>query len=518
MVSPTLSPPTNQRLPWRAPLAWLCLVLFLFPGCAGPGTERHLAPLYTHLSLAGGDSEIELAAGAVQVRFDSFTDKVNYWSFRPLYSWHRLDEEKTFSWILPPLGTRRKSPTETVTQILPVARYQENTHLDGSVSWSFLSLPGVYWAKRKDGRVVRLWFPVGGVMEHFFSFDRAEFALFPLYMRTKRHGRTTVHALFPFFSYSWGKGGNEWRAWPLAVHNKWEGRYDRWAALWPVFTYGRNGLNRSEKNQQTGWMFWPFFGKTKRGNARSWTSLWPFFGYTTDPDTGFWAWDGPWPLVLFQGGDPERAVRSRVWPFYSYYKGDGLISRNYLWPLINIRREENSKFIKHTRYVLPFWHDWARISKETDTVSTWRKLWPLFRHYNNRERESSLRAFPALNPLWRMQFVDEHYTWMWELWTEERQFQHYRQRSWLGLWRREDDLDEKRRSLVGLWARRNFVEKGRNTTETSMLFGLLRWRSVEDRGSALMTPAFPGPGWPLKRTPSTLENMESSIPVPPSLP
>lgn len=523
MVATTVSPtPLEERsapaLRRWMPLALLAVLAFLVPGCAGPKTETHLAPIYTRLSLAGGDAELELAGGAVQVRFEGVTDQVKYWSFRPLYSWRRLEKDTTFSWILPPLGTRRKSPTENVTQVLPVMRYQENTHPDGNVTWSFLTLPGIYWAKRKDGRVIRLWFPIGGVAEKFFSFDRAEFALFPLYMRTKRHGRTTVHALFPFFSYSWGKGGNEWRAWPLAVHNKWEGRYDRWSALWPFFTYQRNGLNRPEEAQQTGWMIWPFFGKSTRGEARSWTTLWPFFGYTKDPRTGFWAWDGPWPLVVFQGGDPDRAVRKRVWPFYSYYMGDGLTSRYYAWPFYNVRHEENSEFTKDTRYLFPLWHGWTRTSKKTGLVSTWRKLWPLFRHYNNREEQRVLRAYPALNPFWRMQFVDEHYSWMWELWTEERHFQQFHQRSWLGLWRRETDLDEDRRSLVGLWARRQYLRNGRPTTETSMLFGLIRWRTIQDRGRQLMGPAFPGPGWPLQRTPSTLENMESSVPVPPSLP
>ncbi|MFT5200084.1 MAG: hypothetical protein ACI87O_002758, partial [Planctomycetota bacterium] len=242
MSAPNVSPPKLQERALSGSRRWapwilLALLLQFTPGCAATGTEIHLAPLYTHISLAGGDSEVELAGGTVQVRYKGVSDQVKYWSFRPLYSWRRLEKDTTFSWILPPLGTRRKSPTESVTQVLPIVRYQENLHRDGATTWSFLSLPGIYWAKHKDGRVVRFWFPVGGVMERFFSFDRAEFVLFPLYMRTKRHGRTTVHGLFPFFSFSWGKGGNSWRAWPLAVHNKWEGRYDRWSALWPMFTY-----------------------------------------------------------------------------------------------------------------------------------------------------------------------------------------------------------------------------------------------------------------------------------------
>ncbi len=488
---------------WAAALA----LVFLF-GCASPRSERHLAPLFTHLSVAGGDTEIELAGGAIQMRWDAGGGALNYWSLRPLYSWRKLQDGHSFSWILPPLGTRRVTPTEEVTQVLPITRYAQRTHPDGETTWSLLTLPGILWNKTKDGRVVRAWFPFGGVMEHFFSFDRVDFVLFPLFARTQRHGRTSYQFLWPFFSYSKGAGGPAWRVWPLAVNNRWEGRYDRKSFLWPLFTMQHNGIHKPERFQQRAWMVWPFFGMSKRGEARSWTTLWPFFGYTKDPRTGFWAWDGPWPLVVFQGGDPERAERKRVWPFYSYYQGDGLTSRYYLWPIYNVRHEDMREFTKDTRYLFPLWHGWTRTSKETGLVTTWAKLWPLFRRYHNREEDEVLRAFPCLNPFWRMQFVDEHYAWMWELWTEERKFEHYKQRSWLGLWRRETDLDEDRRSLVGLWARREYLRQGRPTTETSMLFGLIRWRSQEERGSHFLPAAFPGPGWPLQRTPSRLENQE----------
>ena len=35
---------------------------------------------------------------------------------------------------------------------------------------------------------------------------------------------------------------------------------------------------------------------------------------------------------------------------------------------------------------------------------------------------------------------------------------------------------------------------------TSLLFGLLRWRSGPD-GFGFLLPAIPGPGWPLERVP-----------------
>ena len=71
-----------------------------------------------------------------------------------------------------------------------------------------------------------------------------------------------------------------------------------------------------------------------------------------------------------------------------------------------------------------------------------------------------------------------------------------------GLWRREKGESEDRRSLMGLWARRDYIREGAATREQSVLFGLLRWRSGPE-GVTLLQPAFPGPGWPLKRTGGT---------------
>jgi hypothetical protein len=39
--------------------------------------------------------------------------------------------------------------------------------------------------------------------------------------------------------------------------------------------------------------------------------------------------------------------------------------------------------------------------------------------------------------------------------------------------------------------------------ETSLLFGLLRWRSRGSDSLEWMLPALPGPGWPLERSTET---------------
>lgn len=497
----------------RARLAAFVAALAL-GSCAGPDQERNLAPLVSRHSAAGGDAELEALGGLVLTRRDALSGERTYWAVRPLVS-NRLEPDgDRFTWFLPPLGFAREDAAErtAVGQLLPIARYAETRRESGFLEWSLLVLPGVYWARKEDGRVQRVVVPFAGLVERFFSFDRAQFVLFPLWLRTERHGRTTDHVLFPFFSWSRGAGGTAWRAWPLAGNNAWDGRFYRRFFLWPFFHWQHNGQNLPQSEQQRSWMVWPLLGRSTRGEAHATTVLWPFFGYTSDPETGFWAWDGPWPLVVFQGGDRERASRQRVWPFYSRYEGDGLVQYWHPWPLVNRRHEVYEDGEKHAFAVYPFWRSHTRTSEgaagtrgEADTragVERWRKLWPLFRYRSG--PDGGHAAFPDPNPFQELDFLDEHYAWLWELYSRTTTVDTLRTRSWLGLWRRERDRDEDRRALSVLWAARDYSRAGRAVHERAWLFGLVRYRVTEGEGWRMLAPAIPGPGWPLQRVPSSL--------------
>lgn len=484
-------------MPLRLTLPLLALAL---GGCAGFDQERHVAPLFAELSLASGEREVEALAGSVILRRGAESGESRYWAVRPLVSDELLPGGDRFAWVLPPLGTYRQKNEESVFQLLPLVRFARQYPIGERSTWSLLALPGVYWSKTNDGRVVRAWFPFAGIVEKFLSFDRAEFVLFPLWARTTRGGRTTQHALWPLFSFTSGAGGTAWRIWPFLGVNRYEGRHERWFFLWPIFNWQRNDLQTP--TPERAWMVWPLFGRRTQGKSSSWTALWPFFGYAENESKGFWGWDGPWPLVVFQQpGTTGQALRERVWPLYSRFEGDGLTSRYALWPFYNVRHEEYPEVTKDTTYILPFWHAWEKNDVNLGR-SKWRKLFPLFRTYSADHEQEEFSAFPALNPFYRLRFVDEHYAWMWELFSERRKAGTLSQRSWLGLWRREKDRDEDRRSLSMLWGRRDYSLEGEPISETSVLFGLLRWRSGPD-GFGLLKPAFPGPGWPLARVPSS---------------
>lgn len=180
--------------------------------------------------------------------------------------------------------------------------------------------------------------------------------------------------------------------WPIYGNSRWEGRYDRWFLLWPIWTYEKNLLHLPPEKQETKWMLLPIVGRTTRGTFSSTSVLWPFFGWSSDPATGFKAWDGPWPLVRWLR-DPENDVRrTRFWPFYSNYHGDGLDSTWYLWPFVNVRSEQYEKAQKNAFYLVPFWQNWKRNDEEAG-FSSYEKLWPLYL-FDRPEEHTTRFAFP----------------------------------------------------------------------------------------------------------------------------
>lgn len=488
-------------------LAWGAALL---GACAGPSSEQHVAPLYTHISTPGGGVEHEALAGAVIARRDRLDGPVDQWGLRPFFIHYRERDERARTQFLYPLGRVVRGGGEFNWWLLPLADYRRENTEEGR-KWSFLALPGVYLARFPDGRRTTAWFPIGGRVEELLSWDELEFILWPLWTKSTRQGRTSYHVLFPFFSWTSAPDGGGWRAWPLVGHSWVDDRYDRWWALWPILSYRRENLKSSPRYHQTQWAVFPLYGEVRQGTYRSTTVLWPFFGYSRDPATGFWAWDGPWPLVrIMRPGNQELVPlprnpgdreRTRFWPFYSHYSGDGLESSWYGWPFVNVRHEESMLTDRDGLMILPFWQSFDRRDKDGHEL-VYEKLWPVYQY----EREGSATdgytrryLFPQLSPFWRLPDLDEHYSWLYELYNAEVGEHTAHERALFGIWRREVDAFEERLYISGLWSRRSYRAAGAAVTEHSLLFGLLRWRSSEADGLTFLRPALPGPGWPLRR-------------------
>ena len=542
----------------------------LLVGCATPRSDVNLAPIYSRTTGADDVTEHEAAGGLVRARRDPVHGDLQSVEVRPLFGWRRgwgdpkNAPEPYREWhpplrgdtrvdFLPPLGHWSKEGDVVRSLLAPVWFYKSRP-IEGSTKRKrdLLALPGVLWSADETGTTQLAWFPIWGELDDFITYDQIRFVLFPLYVAASRADFTHHSVLFPILGWTENHPTtpdatprHQFRIWPLFGYHRKPGRWSRSFFLWPLFTLRRDELWKPEQERLLTWMLWPLFGWTQRGTYRAVTTLWPFFGFAWDPrgsqldpdrdpapgpdpdddpltrletempnpGGAYWAWDGPWPLVRIQSGgrSPAAEERTRLWPIYSDYRGDGLWWRTWAWPIVQQRQEQAPDYERASFYVIPFYQSYSLERTRPDGPIElpeafargdrirWNKVWPLFKSEEIDEWRRD--ALLALTPTTRWDLFDNYWAWLWEVWALERNHERMSGRSWLGLYRYETDGYERRHSLPGLWSRRAWGEGEQRVSETSLLFGLLRWRSgpgTEDAG--LMSPALPGPGWPARWT------------------
>ncbi|MFT5290502.1 MAG: hypothetical protein ACI8PQ_001903 [Planctomycetota bacterium] len=532
--------------------ALLPLVLLAFLGsCAAPGSDIALAPLWSRASTADGGVEVEAVAGLWRQRFDATSGRFESLTVGPLYSRDRKSPERrrrsgpsarpeslgellteageggkapeeSDDWLsrfLVPLGFSSQRGGENYTMLAPAFLWRSYERVDGTRSTDLYTLLGLVRRWNESTGTELSWFPFIGSLNNLFTYEKLRFALWPLFVYAERNGQVSYHMPWPILGWVRGGGESSDHLLPLYSRASVEGRYKRWSFLWPIFHLQYNNLGGGSEEQEKVWWVFPLAGRQTRGTYKAMNFLWPFFGYAHDKRSGFWSWDGPWPLVRVQRG-PGDVRRTRFWPIYSSHYGQGLSSRTFLFPLIHLRHEEGTKAVRDSTWVLPFWQSWDRTDLEkgepTGGSASWRKLFPLIQH--EREDSWSRGSFPTLDPFWRNELVDRHYAWLWKIyeWQEDESTGVRRERGLAGLWRRERDVSEDRASLTFLWSRRRYRNGEERVSDQSILFGLLRWRVTEAGGFAMLRPAFPGPGWPARAGSGAAP--APSLPVGPSLP
>ncbi|NOT30528.1 MAG: hypothetical protein HOP15_08785 [Planctomycetes bacterium] len=478
---------------WFVPVR-VALGALALASCAALDSDLHLAPLYTRVATADGGTLLEIAGGLYRQHRRDEGDFLEWRTLAPLYGIER-QRDGSFEAEHPfPLGRTRVQVDGTgFSYLVPLYASWFRPEPDGTSRRLLLTLPGFLLQKTGDGTHGG-WFPFYGRLVDLLTFDDLRFALWPFYVRADRAGRVSHHFLWPFFGWTSGGGESSWHLFPLFGRARWEGRYDRTYVLWPFFHWQRNNLGGGGEEPEKAWMLFPFFGKKERGTYAAWTGLWPFFGFARDPRSGFWALDFPFFLVRIQRGPEATTARTRFWPFYSHLRTEQLETHSYLWPLLHLRHEDDALIERDSATLVPFWQSSDARSKASGETSSWRKLWPLLR--SERQDDWRAGALLELDPFWRNDLVPRHATGFFRIWEWEQEPAFRRERAFLGLYRRERGRGEDRRSLSGLWGRRSYADGGKSVRETSLLFGLVRWRVTAEHGFDMLRPAFPGPGWP----------------------
>jgi hypothetical protein len=202
-------------------------------------------------------------------------------------------------------------------------------------------------------------------------------------------------------------------------------------------------------------------------------------------------------LIKFQTGGELEADVQRVIPFFTHFQNDFTEVTSVLWPFFWWRRDDLSQEgVREGWYALPFYYHSKSEWKNGDSASTTR-VWPLGSNTRERNGASTIRILdPGIPEVLNPDVLSRNFGFLYEVWAVREQPAPapltQEKRAWLGLYRSTAGSGHRRSSFSGLGGR--WTEPD-GTTHTSLLFGLLRWRSGPE-GSSLEAPAFPGPGWP----------------------
>src|SRR6185503_5422359 len=135
--------------------------LLVLAACAAPGSDVHLAPLYTRISTADGGTLVEAAAGLYRQHRRDEGEFLQWCTLATLYGIER-DREGNFTAEHPfLLGRTRKQGTEMTSYIVPLYLGWSRTSALGEERSHLLTLPGIL--RQEIGDETRWgWFPFYG--------------------------------------------------------------------------------------------------------------------------------------------------------------------------------------------------------------------------------------------------------------------------------------------------------------------------------------------------------------------
>jgi hypothetical protein len=304
----------------------------------------------------------------------------------------------------------------------------------GKTSSRFTLFPFYFQQRSSDSnRNYTALVPLFGHLENRLFRDEVDFALLPLYLKTRKKDVVTQNYLFPFFHRRHGEALSGWQLWPLAGREHKDittktntfgdieqvGGHDKTFFLWPF--YFNNKLALGTENPETQHLFLPLFSFQRSPRRDSTTYLWPLgFTYTEDREKKYREWDAPWPLVVFARGEGKTA--HRIWPLFSHAQNATLESDFYLWPLYKHDRFNSDPLDRRrTRILFFLYSDLVERNTTTGTALERTDLWPLFtarRDHNGNERLQMLSVIEPLLP--NSKTVERLYSPIWSIWRSEK--------------------------------------------------------------------------------------------------
>jgi hypothetical protein len=457
-----------KKLLTLAPV-WLCLSL-----SNTSGEEISSGPIYSEFRLTLSLGERKEALGPL-FNFQEMESQ-RQWAVPPLFSYTRDDATEASEFdLLYPLVTYDRYGAEYRFQLLQLLSFTGGQSQAATNAHRTTLFP-IYFHQRSDdpAKNYTAFFPIYGRIQDRFLRDDVRFAMWPLYLQSRKRDVVTDNYLYPIVHLRHGNHLEGWQVWPLIGHerkdattrtNHWGdtevvGGHEKFFGPWPIFFNQKTGIGTT--NEQWQQAFLPLYSFSKSPMRDSSTAPWPLgFTYTDDRGKKYREWGAPWPLIVFARGEGKTV--NRVWPLFGRGYNRTLESTFYLWPVYKYNRLHSEPLDRErTRILFFLYSDVSEKNTETGAARKRRDCWPFFTWHQDFDGKERLQLLAPLEPIVpNNKNVERNYSPLWSI------------------WRAEQNPKTGAASQSFLWN----LYRRETTPETkkcSLLFGLFRYQSTPD--------------------------------------
>lgn len=433
------------------------------PGVATSAPQpahRWWGPLFADFNLTLQYGNATEAVGPIWGTRD--TDGTHSWRLSPILSGESEPQLERTEWeCLYPCLSYDRFGTEWKLQFLQMLSFSGGSTLDGDIKQRQTLFPFFFRQHSAGGTNDYLAIaPLFGHLRNRLFRDEVRFALFPLWLQTRKRDVTTDNLVAPFFHRRRGGGVSGWQFWPVFgtetkvptlrtnVIDEAElvPGHRRHFFAWPFVLLDRNGLGGP--NPTTNVFFFPTHLRTRSPEMdHTW---WLFFSHRNHRARQFEEWAYPWPFLGHARGPGKHA--NRIWPLWGSATNASQQSDFIAWPFYTHKGVTSPTFNRQRHRFLYFaYSDLIEEDRANRTALRRRDLWPLLawrRDHANRERLQLLAPLEGIFP--HNKSIERLYSPLWSVWRSESDpTTRSRSQSFLwNLWRHESRADSSRSSVL----------------------------------------------------------------------
>ncbi len=440
--------------PFQGFAAWALLGALAGPALALEPGEFDWGPLASRLKAPTGETRLRVL-GPVYERTTG-AEGHTLTAVRPLYSRTTApaNEFSSQEWLWP-VAQRRVLENASSWRIL--LAYGINRDItDPASPYRVMVLPIYFQGRNAAGRRHLAVFPLGGRIHDLFGRDEIDFALFPLWARSRMKDQRSTTVLWPIYSRTVGEGIYRFRIFPFYGTSHRDGAYDKKFVLWPFWS---QAAFHYPKSSGKGYVLFPFYGKLRLTDQRSTMFLPPLIRFHKGERINSTL--APWPFVQIRSGEQEKFY---LWPLYGHRRTLSVESSFQLWPIFRQEAINRPKTVVRRNWAMPFWFQEVERTRafepdqKTEVVGRYTLVWPLFSYRREGEwrRWRALELWPKRNtqpvernwsPWWtvydRVKGPDAHETTvLWGLYRSRHREDMYRDFSIFPLYEKTSDLQE----------------------------------------------------------------------------